>query len=249
MNRCLVCIDPGHQQGGNDPGAIYGNLKEKYFTLSISLKVADLLQYNNINVILTRYRDVYINLDNNRTPNCDISVSIHINSGGGEGLETWISLYNNHKQSERLGSLIQQNILQLVPFKNRGLKTRRNSKNNADYHYMLRNSKGIPVIVECGFIDNTRDRLLFQNNLNKIAEGIAMGICKYLGVDFKVPKKSKYFKDIPEDHWSIDYFDEAKELGLIQGEGNDISGFGKNITKEIYVTGLVNLYKKLKGEN
>ncbi|WP_181351318.1 N-acetylmuramoyl-L-alanine amidase [Thalassobacillus sp. CUG 92003] len=36
-----IIIDPGH--GGNDPGATYQGYQEKYFNLSIALKVRDYL--------------------------------------------------------------------------------------------------------------------------------------------------------------------------------------------------------------
>lgn len=183
-----IVIDPGH--GGKDPGAVGNGLKEKDLTLAISLKVAELLRAQKLNVILTRTTDKFIDLTPERTPKCDLSISIHVNAGGGQGLETWVSLFNQPAKSKKLGQAIQDNILKLAPFKNRGLKTRANSKNNADYLYMLRSAKGVPVLVECGFVDNITDANILKNtaNLNKIAEGIANGVFEYLGIK-KEPEK------------------------------------------------------------
>lgn len=177
-----IAIDPGH--GGRDPGAVGNGLQEKNITLTISLKVAELLKAQGLEAILTRTTDRYIDLTPERTPKCDISISIHVNAGGGQGLETWVSLYNQSAKSRKLGQAIQSNILKMVPFRDRGLKTRRNSRNNADYLYMLRQAKGVPVLVECGFIDNTTDANILKNpvNIDKIADGIANGVFEYLGI-------------------------------------------------------------------
>ncbi len=183
-----IVIDPGH--GGKDPGAVGNGLKEKDLTLAISLKVAELLRAQKLNVIMTRTADTFVDLSPARTPKCDLSISVHVNAGGGQGLETWVSLYNQSSKSRKLGQAIQDNILKLVPFANRGLKTRVNSRGNADYLYMLRKAQGVPVLVECGFIDNIKDAniLKMPSNLAKIAEGIANGIFEYLGIK-KEPEK------------------------------------------------------------
>jgi len=51
-----VCIDPGH--GGTQPGAVGpGGTMEKYITLSVALKLRDLLKSRGIDVIMTRETD------------------------------------------------------------------------------------------------------------------------------------------------------------------------------------------------
>lgn len=57
-------------------------------------------------------------------------------------------------------------------------------------------------------------------------------------------KKSKYFSDIPANHWSIDRFDKAKELGILNGTGDGKVGFTNE--KAQYVSMLLNLYNILK---
>lgn len=202
-----IVIDPGH--GGKDPGAVGNGLKEKDLTLAISLKVAELLRAQKLNVIMTRTADTFVDLSPARTPKCDLSISVHVNAGGGQGLETWVSLYNRPAESKKLGQAIQDNILKLVSFKDRGLKTKANSANNADYLYMLRNAKGLPVLVECGFIDNASDANILKtpSNLTKIAEGIANGIFEYLGIK-KQPQKVNL-----EGVLETKVYFEGKELG------------------------------------
>ncbi|NLZ91333.1 MAG: hypothetical protein GX918_05400 [Clostridiales bacterium] len=186
-----ICLDPGH--GGRDPGAIGNGLKEKDITLAISLKVAELLKQNGQEVILTRVTDRFIGQTPERTPNANISVSIHVNAGGGQGLETWVSLFNKAGESQKLGKSIQENILKQILFKNRGLKTRKNSAGNQDYLYMIRKPVGVPVLIEVGFIDNPTDANILKDkaNLDKIAKGIASGILQYLGKELMEVEATK----------------------------------------------------------
>ena len=51
----VVFIDPGH--GGIDPGAIYKDIYEKDINLSISFKLKELLEQENIKVYMTRSGD------------------------------------------------------------------------------------------------------------------------------------------------------------------------------------------------
>lgn len=200
-----ICIDPGH--GGSDPGAVGNGLREKDITLAIALAVARLLRAAGQTVIMTRETDRFIDLTPERAPTADISVSIHVNAGGGQGLETWVSMFNEPEESRRLGQAIQSAVLKQIPFKDRGLKTKANSTGNADYLYMIRKPLAVSVLVECGFIDSAVDVGILQSpdNLNKIAAGIAAGILEYLGEE----------GDAMAERWKLDIIAEAKQAGLI----------------------------------
>ncbi len=94
-----VVIDPGH--GGKDPGALSADrkVKEKDITLSVSLKLGDLIKksYPDIEVIFTRKTDVFIELDK-RTEianknKADLFISIHVNAAkarAATGSETFV---------------------------------------------------------------------------------------------------------------------------------------------------------------
>ncbi len=223
--------------------------------LPIALKIGELLNYNGIKVMYTRTsdnvpwtsdinKDLKYRTDMANNAMVDYFISIHANSykyPTSNGTETYVVGFGG--EAEKLANTVHSELVSAIKLRDRGVK-------NKDLH-VLRETNMPAILIELSFISNIVEEKLLQSDefKEKCAVAIAKGVCKFLGIEFKAPKKSKYFKDIPEDHWSIDYFDEAKELGLIQGEGNDISGFGKPITKEIYVIGLVNLYKKLKGEN
>ncbi len=85
----VVVIDPGH--GGKDPGAVWPLrskhpwIEEKRITLSIALKVREILKKReNIKVVMTRTRDVYVPLLRRAeiaAKSCaDAFVSIHADS-------------------------------------------------------------------------------------------------------------------------------------------------------------------------
>jgi len=226
-----ICIDPGH--GGKDPGAVANGLKEKDLTLKISLEVARLLKAAGFQVILTRDKDIDLPLDR-RTPDCNISVSIHINAGGGQGLETWAALFNKAKESQKLAECIQKSILASVPFKDRCIKMKKSDKGNWDYLYMIRKPLGIPVLVEAGFIDNPVDAQILkqEENINKIAKAIADGILKYLGIKKEVVFMGTVFKDVPDNHWAIEDIKWVKEKGLMRGDEQGNFELGKSLTRE-----------------
>jgi N-acetylmuramoyl-L-alanine amidase len=94
-----VVIDPGH--GGIDPG-MSGYVREKNVTLSISLKLRAHLQKAGIKVVMSRTSDwAWQGRGCNKA--CDLKkradlastdrnvfISVHVNSGGGRGIETFV---------------------------------------------------------------------------------------------------------------------------------------------------------------
>ncbi len=167
-----VVLDAGH--GGHDRGArsLRGK-NEKDLALDVALRTKKLLQRAGFRVVMTRSRDVFIPLGSrvatsNRLRNA-IFVSIHFNWArrrGAEGLETF---YYTAK-SMRLAANIQQEILKTYSTKNRGVKQAR--------FYVLRNNRKPSVLVELGFLSNSRDNKLAQSagHRQKLAQAVAAGI-------------------------------------------------------------------------
>lgn len=83
----------GASHGGDDPGAVNGNIKEKDFTLAVAEYIYKRLQELGIPTYITRSTDETLDRDErvNRIlsafgNNSDVIVlSNHINAGGGEG--------------------------------------------------------------------------------------------------------------------------------------------------------------------
>lgn len=92
-----IVIDAGH--GGKDPGAISKILKEKDITLSIALKLGELIKknFNDVKVIYTRSTDKFVELYKRaeiaNSAKADLFVSIHVNSSkkpDPNGTETYV---------------------------------------------------------------------------------------------------------------------------------------------------------------
>lgn len=180
-----VLIDPGHS--GKDPGAIGNGLQEKNINMIVANYLKNYLFQNGFDVIMTRVQDVDLPLSKRILP-CDVSISIHTNSGGGQGFEVWHSIYNKGELSKKLAKYINNAIIDKLPdYQNRGLKTRKSIHGNYDYLYMLRQPKGVPILVECGFIDNSKDAEVLKSTgkLKLIAEGICRGLKDYRALQKK----------------------------------------------------------------
>ena len=85
-----IVVDAGH--GGDDPGAVSGNLREKDFNLEAANYMYRRFQELGLPVVTTRTDDTTLTreerLNTMRSLGTDSQVIIlanHINSGGGEG--------------------------------------------------------------------------------------------------------------------------------------------------------------------
>lgn len=189
-----VFINPGH--GGSQPGAVANGIKEKDAVLVIGLKVNEELQRHGVLTLMSRTKDENDDLnelcvDCNKF-NPDLAVSIHLNAGGGDGVEVFHSIVGG------VGKDLAQNILnEIVALgqQSRGIKTRKGS-NGRDYYAFIRETVAHAVIVECAFLD-TKDHEIVDTKAEQEAMGIAIakGILKTLGIAYKEPVKEEPKKD------------------------------------------------------
>lgn len=190
--RYIVVIDPGH--GGIDPGKIgINDAQEKDVNLAVSFQLKEILEQNDCRVILTRESDegLYQESDSNKKmadlrarckiideSNADITISIHQNSFTAESSKGAQVFYQTTSvEGKRLGEILQNQLISSLDPENH-----RVAKANSDY-YMLKNTKGTMVIVECGFLSNSEEaELLIQESYQRrIAWAIALGALQYLG--------------------------------------------------------------------
>ncbi|WP_312304476.1 N-acetylmuramoyl-L-alanine amidase [Chryseobacterium sp.] len=150
VNKKYIVIDAGH--GGNDKGATHGQFAEK----DISLKIAKEIQKINgsqdkYEVVLTRDTDSFPTLSERTEQinklNPEMVISLHANTSAQEetpqsGLEVYAQ--NSEASKELAGKIYKK-------FKARKIKEESNYR-------ILRETKAPAVLVEIGFINNTKDR-------------------------------------------------------------------------------------------
>ncbi len=169
-----VFLDYGH--GGSDPGAVSGRRRESMDNLRLGRKLACYLRGLGLEVVQSRQDDSYLSLDQRvrlaNTCQPDLFLSLHRNAfrpNQAAGVEIFKYSYTN-----RLGTMPERILKRLgyLGFKNRGLK-------DGDF-YVLRKTYCPALLIELGFIDNYRDNLLFDRNIERIAFIIAQEIYFYL---------------------------------------------------------------------
>lgn len=178
--RLLVIVDPGH--GGKDSGAPgVGGILEKDIVLSISQKVASLLEQKGIKVVMSRTGDYFVDLEPRvelaAKVGANLFVSIHANSIDNRpdvnGLETYY-----YDSGEGLAHTIHNSILQSINVANRGVRRAR--------FYVLRKSSMPSVLVEVGFVTSPEEgpKLVDPAYQSRMAEAIARGILQYIQQKF-----------------------------------------------------------------
>lgn len=188
-----VFIGVGH--GGKDSGAVANGIKEKDVNLVIALACRQELVRHGVSVGMSRTKDeddktAYKECN---TYNPDYALDIHNNAGGGDGAEVFHH-YGGGK-SKSLAQNILDSIVKETGQNSRGLKVKKNAWGK-DYFAFIRETKCPAVIVECAFLDNTKDVQIIDTDAEQKAMGkaIAKGVLKELGIEYKpevvdTPKK------------------------------------------------------------
>lgn len=179
-----IVLDPGH--GGKDAGTSYNEILEKDLNLAIALKLKNELIKNGASVIMTREGDYDLSspdtdrrkksdFDNRikliNTSMSDLYLSIHINylsdskySGG--------QVFYENEDDKILAEFIQKEL--------NTISYPRSIKQMPDI-YMYQYLKIPGVLIECGFISNTKEReKLVTDEYQKIlANKITNGVISY----------------------------------------------------------------------
>jgi N-acetylmuramoyl-L-alanine amidase len=175
--KLVVVVDPGH--GGKDPGAIgIGGVREKDIIMPIGKRVAEILQQNGVQVVLTRSSDYFVTLPGRvqiaERAKADVFVSIHANALGGgrsevSGLETYY-----YGSGLGLARAVHNNILQSVNVRDRGVRRAR--------FFVLRKSSMPSILVETGYLTGREDVAKLRSSAyqQEMADAIARGVLQYL---------------------------------------------------------------------
>jgi len=173
-----IVLDPGH--GGYDSGAVNGNRYEKNDNLRMGLAVRDrLMRLGQQRVIMTRSTDTYVDLlERSRianNANADIFVSLHRNSftnPASHGWENFVQIGSPARSWQYAQNVLNECVSVGVQ-SNRGVKQ--------ENYSVLRFTAAPAQLLEMGFITNTIDNIMFDENFNGYADAIARGILISLG--------------------------------------------------------------------
>jgi N-acetylmuramoyl-L-alanine amidase len=177
-----IYIDPGH--GGSDGGAAANGMAEKNITLDIALRTRAILLDNwNVSVRMSRTTDVFRSLtfrtDDANAWGAGLFVSIHINSGGGTGFESYVfpgAGARTLRLQDEVHAAVLSNMRVIGSVTDRGQK-------QENFH-VLRETTMSAVLTENLFIDTTHDANLLRRDdfRQRAARGHARGIARFLGL-------------------------------------------------------------------
>lgn len=189
--KYLVCVDAGH--GDWDGGACiegenYQALRaEKDDNLWMAKLFRDALsEYKDVEVIMTRETDVFLELtertDIANEAEADVLISFHRNSFDGEadvnGVEFWIHS-SRPKDAQSLANDLLDSIMQVGGMSNRGVKYGSMSSFREDYAINRRASM-TSMIVELGFITSEKDNAAYDANGEAYAKEMAKATYEWL---------------------------------------------------------------------
>ena len=194
-----ICFLVGHgttENGGYNPGAVFGNYHEfkiakeiakfaqEYYNKNYS-ETADLMNYKGDLCLEDRIKKLQDNT-------YDFIAEIHLNAGGGEGVECYYK--NGNALGRKYADKICDNIAAAL-----GIPQRKNwtdedggdkvklAENGRDYFAIIRETKPTAVLIETVFIDTPTDLNTVKTaaGQKKCGEAIAKAVASVRGLKKK----------------------------------------------------------------
>ena len=170
-NKKTIVIDAGH--GGKDIGAQIGAEQEKKIVENIANKINLLNGKDDIEIILLRKDDSFIELSERVSKinkiNPSLVISLHVNTSKNlneNGVNAYVSKQNGFYEKSKESA---KNLVDKISNE----KLARGEVKDANY-FVLKNSKCPALLVEIGYLSNENDRtyLISENGQNEIANKI-----------------------------------------------------------------------------
>jgi N-acetylmuramoyl-L-alanine amidase len=176
----------GH--GGTDPGAVGNGTNERDLTIELINKAVAILSSQNLkgnNVVVVPHN---LNLideinwinANSKNPGNDLCIEVHLNAGGGQGIETWF--YSGIQVSADFANEIQIPLVSFTGLANRGIKG--DATNRWGRLGFIRDTAPLAALIELGFIDNANDVAVVKD---KGALALAAAILNTWGSAYVAP--------------------------------------------------------------
>lgn len=191
-----ILLIAGH--GNGDPGACGNGYREA----DLTREVAALLNERFKGVCAAEVADTsknwyeYLGSHNFSFAGYDYVLEIHFNSGGGTGVEIFVT---TSEQRIDVETAIVKQISNAVGYRNRGVK-------RTNFRVISRvKAQGVSsALLEVCFIDSASDVNTYQNRKTDIANAVVNGIAEGFGLTTKT-----------SSHWAERHFDKLKDLGYI----------------------------------
>ncbi len=173
-----IVIDPGHS-GPMEPGACAVGIRECDVVLAIATLLANQLDEQGYEVLLTRTGDIATDelafrAELANANGADVFISIHINSVDNPSAHgTEVYHYPGSVQGKLLAACLQARLVAELGTVNRGVK--------AANFQVLRETDCPAALVEVAFISNEADRSLLTSYAGQLAAALAMvyGLADY----------------------------------------------------------------------
>lgn len=181
----VIIIDVGH--GSVDKGTTVENVNESDINLAVALKLREELIKQGVTVLMTRDGNYDLSSPNSKRrkkSDFDNRIDLINNSGADLYLSIHMNYLDNSKyygaqvfytpQNEELAKVMQESFKSNL---NSPLEAKKVSNNI----YMYQRLKVPGLLIECGFLSNSRERMLLQTNeyQEKIVKTIIDGLLNY----------------------------------------------------------------------
>lgn len=191
LTDAVIVLDPGH--GGYDSGSlgIHSTVYESTINLILAAKVKEELESMGATVLLTRYDDTYVSLEDRKSISqgydADLFISIHAN-GSEYDNDYGVAAYYYKAMSYELASTIYDEMLDT--FKNVLYAGETSLWSGLDdgvmyYPFSVNRLEDCPsVLLEVGYMTNYDEcsKLMIDSNSDALAEAIATGVQNYFNL-------------------------------------------------------------------
>ena len=210
-----IFIDAGHNYSGADTGATENGLREQDVTYYVGKHLKKMFLSAGFDVKMSRNKltdNLGKTVNESLNLRCKMSndwkadyfISLHCNSNtnkSANGTETLISARGG--QAEKLATSIQSSIVKILGTADRGVRV---DNEYLKYNLAVLEKTDMPaVLIEIGFISNSRDSAILKDKQYEFALAIYNGACDYLGVKTeKSPSKNALAQRMFDDAVTTD---------------------------------------------